>query len=65
MNNVPPKISSIRYAAQDISSKVPLPLQELPNWIMWNVGQTKPDGKFDKLPIGKEIIYCPLEQNRA
>jgi hypothetical protein len=54
MNNVPTKISSIRYAAKDISSKVPLSLQELPNWIAWNVGQTKPDGKFDKLPIGKD-----------
>lgn len=54
MNNVPTKISPIHYDMVGISSQVPLPLQEIPNWITWRVGATDENGKFKKIPYGKD-----------
>ena len=54
MNNVPTKISPIHYDVVGISSQVPLPLQEIPNWITWRVGATDENGKFKKIPYGKD-----------
>jgi hypothetical protein len=42
------------YLNVDGLDKFPQVLKDIPQWIVWRVGKQKPDGKFDKLPKGKD-----------
>ena len=42
------------YLHADISNRLPSELKNCHQWITWNAGKTKPNGKFDKFPVGKD-----------
>jgi primase-polymerase (primpol)-like protein len=44
----------LRYVAEKIRTVVPAGLAAIPSWITWVAGPLKPDGKFDKLPRGRD-----------
>lgn len=42
------------YAHQDINNVLPLDLVEVDQWVSWKVGSRRPDGKFEKIPCGRD-----------
>lgn len=42
------------YAHQDINNVLPLDLVEVDQWVSWKVGPPRPDGKFEKIPCGRD-----------
>jgi hypothetical protein len=46
--------SPVRYVAEKIRTVVPAELAAIPNWITWEAGPLRPDGKFDKRPRGRD-----------
>ncbi len=42
------------YAHQDINNVLPLDLVEIDQWVSWKVGPPRPDGKFEKIPCGRD-----------
>lgn len=48
------QVTSLRYMAEEIRTVVPAELAAIPNWITWVAGPLRPDGKFDKLPRGRD-----------
>ncbi len=44
----------LRYLSERMDLVAPQLLQSLPQWLTWVAGPSKPDGKFDKLPKGRD-----------
>ena len=44
----------MNYVADNIRSVLPQELKQINQWITWKAGAIKSEGKFDKLPIGKD-----------
>jgi primase-polymerase (primpol)-like protein len=42
------------YMSSDIATVLPAELKELRQYITWNAGPIKADGKFDKIPCGRD-----------
>ena len=49
-----PQYQSLNYATDNIDTVLPSELKEINQWITWKAGDVKSDGKFDKLPMGKD-----------
>jgi putative DNA primase/helicase len=45
---------TLPYVHQDINNVLPLDLVEVDQWVSWKVGPTRPDGKFEKIPCGRD-----------
>lgn len=54
MNEAQFHLSPLRYLSPDIASIAPSELKALTHWLTWKAGPIKPDGKFDKIPFGKD-----------
>lgn len=54
MNRNQLHLSALRYLNPDVASVLPVELMARPQWITWKAGPYKPDGKFDKIPFGKD-----------
>jgi hypothetical protein len=42
------------YLHHEIAERLPDELKNCPQWITWNAGKPKSNGKFDKFPIGRD-----------
>ena len=49
-----PHHQPMNYVADNIRSVLPQELKQTNQWITWKAGAIKSDGKFEKIPIGKD-----------
>jgi putative DNA primase/helicase len=45
---------NLLYTHSDINNVLPIELIEVDQWISWKVGPARPDGKFEKIPVGRD-----------
>jgi putative DNA primase/helicase len=46
--------NSMKYARTNLVEVLPQELRAMDHWISWKAGAVKPDGKFDKIPYGRD-----------